>query len=239
MINEKLIVALDANSMHQVKGLVETLGEKVKFYKVGMELFYNAGPEAIFYLRGLDKQIFLDLKLHDIPNTVAQSVTALTRLGVNMISIHAAGGRAMLEAAAKAATEASAAYGVSRPKLLAITVLTSIDDNEWHEVGGRLTVNEQVINFAKLAKSSGIDGVVASPLEAPVLRETCGDDFLIVTPGIRPLTAAANDQRRTAAPGEALRGGASHLVVGRPITAAANPGKAAEAIITDMEAAYE
>lgn len=232
--DKRLIVALDVNSLDKMKQMVSELGASVSFYKVGMELFYSAGEKTVDFLRACDKEVFLDLKLHDIPNTVACSVAALTRLGASVISLHAAGGRSMLAAAAQAATEASACYGVTRPKLVAITALTSLDEAEWQEIGGQLPISEQVVKLACLAQSAGIDGVVASPQEAPLIREKCGPDFLVITPGIRPRSAAANDQKRVATPSDAIKAGASRLVVGRPITAAPSPVLAVEQIVKEI-----
>lgn len=236
MADDRLIVALDVSTMEQMKDIVDTLGDAVSFYKVGMELFYAAGEDTVAYLRDCGKSVFLDLKLHDIPNTVAQGVKSLTRLGANLITIHGQGGAVMLKAAADAAREAAEELGVERPKLLAITVLTSFDDTTWSGIGGQLPIADQVRRLALLAKDAGVDGVVASPLEAKLIREACGDDFLIVTPGIRPAFAAANDQKRIATPSSALRDGASCLVIGRPITKADNPREAVRMILEEMEA---
>lgn len=236
MADDRLIVALDVSTMQQMKDIVDTLGDAVSFYKVGMELFYAAGEDTVAYLRDCGKSVFLDLKLHDIPNTVAQGVKSLTRLGANLITIHGQGGAVMLKAAADAAREAAEELGVERPKLLAITVLTSFDDTTWSGIGGQLPIADQVRRLALLAKDAGVDGVVASPLEAKLIREACGDDFLIVTPGIRPAFAAANDQKRIATPSNALRDGASRLVIGRPITKADNPREAVRMILEEMEA---
>ncbi|MBM6824834.1 orotidine-5'-phosphate decarboxylase [Veillonella magna] len=236
MADDRLIVALDVSTMEQMKDIVDTLGDAVSFYKVGMELFYAAGEDTVAYLRDCGKSVFLDLKLHDIPNTVAQGVKSLTRLGANLITIHGQGGAVMLKAAADAAREAAEELGVERPKLLAITVLTSFDDTTWSGIGGQLPIADQVRRLALLAKDAGVDGVVASPLEAKLIREACGDDFLIVTPGIRPTFAVANDQKRIATPSSALRDGASRLVIGRPITKADNPREAVRMILEEMEA---
>lgn len=236
MADDRLIVALDVSTMEQMKDIVDTLGDAVSFYKVGMELFYAAGEDTVAYLRDCGKSVFLDLKLHDIPNTVAQGVKSLTRLGANLITIHGQGGAVMLKAAADAAREAAEELGVERPKLLAITVLTSFDDTTWSGIGGQLPIADQVRRLALLAKDAGVDGVVASPLEAKLIREAYGDDFLIVTPGIRPAFAAANDQKRIATPSSALRDGASRLVIGRPITKADNPREAVRMILEEMEA---
>lgn len=185
--DDRLIVALDVDSFDKMKALVDELGDLISYYKVGMELYYSAGSDTIRYLKEHGKKVFLDLKLHDIPNTVGHSVASVTRLGVNLITVHAAGGRAMMQAATRYAKITADELGVERPKILAVTVLTSFDDQGWQEVGGHLPIQEHVLELASLAKSSGVDGVVASPKEAGSIREMAGkDDFLIVTPGIRP-----------------------------------------------------
>lgn len=235
MADDRLIVALDVSTMDAMKSIVSSLGDSVSFYKVGMELFYAEGDQTVRYLQDQGKHVFLDLKLHDIPNTVAHGVSSLTRLGANLITIHGQGGPIMMKAAAQAARESAEQLGIERPKLLAITVLTSFDDEAWTSIGGQLPISDQVIRLAKLAKESGMDGVVCSALEAKMIREACGPNFLIVTPGIRPSFAATNDQKRIATPASALADGASRLIIGRPITQAANPQEAVRLIIEEME----
>ncbi len=234
MADDRLIVALDVSSMDEVRALVEELGESVSFYKVGMELFYAVGEQAITYLREQGKFVFLDLKLHDIPNTVAHGVASLTRLGANLLTLHGQGGAVMMKAAAEKAKETAALLGIERPKLLAITVLTSFDEENWEATGGSLPIADQVVRLAKLAKASGMDGIVASPLEAEAIRRACGEDFLIVTPGVRPSFAGGDDQKRVATPKDALASGSTHLVVGRPITRATYPREVADLIIEEM-----
>ncbi|KYZ77368.1 orotidine 5'-phosphate decarboxylase [Anaerosporomusa subterranea] len=231
-----IIVALDVTSIADVKRLVEELGDSVNTYKVGMELFYSAGPEAVHMVRSAGKNVFLDLKLHDIPNTVAQGAKALTSLGADFISIHATGGSNMMRETARIVGTAAASQGLTRPKLLAITVLTSIGQTEWQELRFPGDIGDQVVHLAKLAQQAGIDGVVASPQEAGNIRRACGDNFLIVTPGVRPAGSAINDQSRIATPSGAVKAGANYLVIGRPITASANPRAATEAIRQEMEA---
>lgn len=235
MADDRLIVALDVSTMDAMKEIVTSLGDAVSFYKVGMELFYAEGEQTVRYLQEQNKQVFLDLKLHDIPNTVAHGVSSLTRLGANLITMHGQGGPVMMKAAVQAARETAEQLGVERAKLLAITVLTSFDDEAWTSTGGQLPISDQVIRLAKLAKECGMDGVVCSALEAKMIREACGDDFLIVTPGIRPSFAATNDQKRIATPASALQDGASRLVIGRPITQDENPREAVRLIIEEME----
>lgn len=235
MADDRIITALDVHSLDDMKKLVETLGDSVSFYKVGMELFYSAGLDAVRYLKDQGKHVFLDLKVHDIPNTVAQSIRALTRLGADLMTLHGTGGRAMMEAAAEAVRDEAAKLNIERPRLLAVTVLTSIDEDAWKEIGGKYSIAESVKNLAKLAKEAGIDGTVSSPYEAKEIREMNGPDFLIVTPGIRPTFAVANDQKRFTTPSQALRDGASHLVIGRPITKAADPKEAAQKILAEIQ----
>ncbi len=232
MADERLIVALDFHTADEVKNLVKTLGDSVNFYKVGMELFYSAGAGVVEWLKSQDKKIFLDLKLHDIPNTVAGGLCSLMNLGANILNVHAAGGFTMMKTAASALHKESELRGVECPKLIAITVLTSINQAEWC---GALKISEQVVEFAKLAQAAGLDGVVSSPQEAKLIREACGKEFLIVTPGIRPAGAAINDQQRISTPRAALLNGATHLVIGRPIRSAENPREAALKILAEME----
>lgn len=234
--DDRLIVALDVDNFDKMKALVDELGDLISYYKVGMELYYSAGSDTIRYLKEHGKKVFLDLKLHDIPNTVGHSVASVTRLGVNLITVHAAGGRAMMQAATRYAKITADELGVERPKILAVTVLTSFDDQGWQEVGGHLPIQEHVLELAALAKSSGVDGVVASPKEAGSIREMAGtDDFLIVTPGIRPSFAQTDDQKRIATPSQAFKDGSSMLVIGRPITQAIDPCAAARLILKEIK----
>ena len=234
--DDRLIVALDVDSFDKMKALVDELGDLISYYKVGMELYYSAGSDTIRYLKEHGKKVFLDLKLHGILNTVGHSVASVTRLGVNLITVHAAGGRAMMQAATRYAKITADELGVERPKILAVTVLTSFDDQGWQEVGGHLPIQEHVLELASLAKSYGVDGVVASPKEAGSIREMAGkDDFLIVTPGIRPSFAQTDDQKRIATPSQAFKDGSSMLVIGRPITQAIDPCAAARLILKEIK----
>ena len=235
MADNRLIVALDVHSMTDVHTLIERLGDSVSYYKVGMELFYRVGTEVLTYLHDQKKSIFLDLKLHDIPNTVAEGLCSLINLHADMLNVHASGGYEMMRISVERVHEKAAQDGIPTPKLIAVTILTSIGSDDWKEMGFSQEIRKQVIRFASLAKKAGMDGVVASPQEAAAIREACGPDFLIVTPGIRPAGADINDQSRIATPSAALRNGATHLVVGRPIRAAKDPKAAAEAIIREME----
>lgn len=230
MKEDQLIVALDFSSLEDAKKCVLNCGSAVTYYKVGMELYYAAGNEIISFLNEQRKRIFLDLKLFDIPNTVARALKGLTRLGVDMVNVHASGGLKMMQEAAKSIREQAASLGKPAPKIIAVTVLTSMDEAGFAALNHTHTIAEQVVSLAKLAKEAGLDGVVASPKEALLIREACGSDFLIVTPGVRPAGAAVNDQSRITTPAQAIRNGANHIVVGRPVTQAENPFEAAQAI---------
>ncbi|MDD6396687.1 MAG: orotidine-5'-phosphate decarboxylase [Selenomonadaceae bacterium] len=235
MADNRLIVALDFHTLEDVKTLVEELGDSVSYYKVGMELFSSAGPQVITYLKEKNKNIFLDLKLHDIPNTVGEGLCSLMRLGADIVNVHASGGFTMMKTAAEKLHALAEKQGVPCPKIIAVTILTSINEEDWAGLGMECEIRQQVVRLAKLTKEAGLDGVVASPQEASAIREACGPDFMIVTPGVRPAGAAINDQSRIATPASALTNGASHLVVGRPIRAAEDPKAEALAIIKEME----
>ena len=236
MSDDRLIVALDFPTMEQAVACVEECGDAVSHYKVGMELFYAAGAPMITYLKNQGKHIFLDLKLQDIPNTVAHALMVLSDLGADMMNVHAVGGKKMMAEAVKAVREAAAKAGRPAPKLIAVTILTSMDNEQYADLNYKNTIAEQVISLAKLAKEAGMDGVVASPQEAAGIREACGPDFLIVTPGVRPAGASLDDQSRVATPAGAFKNGSSHIVVGRPITKAENRKAAAEAIVAEIQA---
>lgn len=238
MADNRLIVALDFHKMEDVVSLVERLGDSVSYYKVGMELFYSVGAQVITYLQEQGKNIFLDLKLHDIPNTTAQGLCSLMVNGANMLNVHASGGYTMMKTAADRLHTMAQEQGVECPKLIAVTILTSISEADWQGLGMQCTIREQVVRLAKLAKEAGLDGVVASPQEAAAIREACGAEFLIVTPGVRPAGASIDDQSRIASPAAALANGATHLVVGRPIRGAENPVQAAENIVKEMESVH-
>lgn len=237
ILDKRLIVALDVPNMAKLSNLVIGLGESVTYYKVGMELFYSCGAEVVRYLKGSGKSIFLDLKLHDIPNTVGSSLAALTELGVDMLNVHATGGFQMMQFAAQTVKARAAELGIKAPKLIAVTVLTSISPEEWQELNYAESISAQVINLAKLAKKAGLDGVVASPQEAAAIRAACGEEFLIVTPGIRPAGSELNDQSRIATPKAAIENGATHLVIGRPITKATDLKQAVQDIVKEMQEA--
>ena len=235
MAKERLIVALDVSSIESLTQTVDMIGDAVNFYKIGMESFYSLGSAALDLLSIKQNKVFLDLKLHDIPNTVARSVKVLCRYSPVMTTIHAAGGPSMLKAAVEAAAAGAEQLNLPRPKLLGITVLTSIGEVEWTDIGHQRSIRDSVLRMSLICKQAGMDGVVASPLEAAAVRQVCGEDFLIVTPGVRPRNSAPGDQSRTMAPVEALRAGADFLVVGRPILAAKDPRTAAVEIVNEME----
>jgi orotidine-5'-phosphate decarboxylase len=228
-MRERLIVALDVSTAAEAQKLVQRLGDAAGIYKVGLQLFTAEGPGLVKDLASSGRRIFLDLKLHDIPNTVAHAVKSAAELGVYMLTVHASGGAAML----RAATEAAA----GRLNILGVTVLTSLNDEDMQEIGISGRVSDQVLRMASLARSAGCQGIVTSPREALMVRKAMGEGFAIVTPGVRPAGAETHDQQRTATPAQAIGNGASHIVVGRPITHAADPAQAAEAIISEMEQA--
>ena len=235
MLDNRLIVALDVHTMDDVRSLVSTLGDTVTYYKVGMELFYSVGPDVVRLLKEQGKHFFLDLKLHDIPNTVAGGLASLMGLGADIVNVHASGGYTMMKTAATKLHAAAAEQGIPCPKIIGVTVLTSMNEDDWAKLGETEPMADRVTRLAKLAKAAGLDGVVASPQEAAGIREACGDDFLIVTPGVRPSGASVDDQSRIATPAQALQNGATHLVIGRPIRAAKDPKTAALAILKEME----
>ena len=235
---DKLIVALDLPSAAAATQLAEKLRGRAGLFKVGSELFTAEGPVLVHYLVANGIKVFLDLKFHDIPNTVRAATREATRMGVSMLNVHASGGRAMMAAAAESAREASSALRMSRPLVLGVTVLTSLTSEDLKEIGIGGGPEDVVARLARLAQSAGLDGVVASPREITAIRRACGPNFVIVTPGIRPATAEVNDQARIATPASAIQAGADFLVVGRPITAALDPAAAAEAIVAEMEKSH-
>lgn len=241
-MKEKLIVSLDMTDSSEIKALVDNLGDRVIYYKIGAIPFTFFGPEIIKYLKKQNKKIMFDLKYHDIPNTVARACGGAIMMDVDLITIHTSGGFSMLEEAVKAVLGGAGQRGVEKPRLLGITVLTSIDEAYFNDLFGNVerTLAEQVLFLAQLARSAGLDGVVASPKEIIPIRQCCGDDFLIVTPGIRPAGSGVmdDDQARITTPAQAIQAGADYLVVGRPIVKAADPVAAAEAILEDMQNGY-
>jgi orotidine-5'-phosphate decarboxylase len=231
-IKEKVLVALDVESKGDALRLAETLRGSVGGFKVGSRLFTAEGPGMVRMLAERGDRVFLDLKFHDIPSTVATAVAAATELGVWMVNVHASGGIAMMRAAREAAHETAAKRHLAPPLVIAVTVLTSLSQATLRETGIVIDLQDQVLRLAELTKEAGLDGVVASPRETSAIRARCGGSFTIVTPGIRGGTAAASkdDQERTMTPFDAIHAGASYLVVGRPIIAARDPVAAARAI---------
>lgn len=226
---DRLIVALDVPTPAAAIKLAEELSGSVSFFKIGLQLYTAAGPEIIRAIAATGAQVFLDLKLHDIPNTVAKAVAAAAGLGVQMLTIHLCGGRAMIEAAVVAKSAGL--------KLLGVTVLTSSDEATLQEIGVRSTVLDQVMRLAKLGEISGIDGLITSPLEVRVLRNSLPSGIEMITPGVRPAWATADDQKRFSTPREAIANGADRLVIGRPITAHPDPREAVERIVAELSAA--
>jgi orotidine-5'-phosphate decarboxylase len=226
----QLIVALDVSSSAEAKRIVASLGDAVQFYKVGMQLYTAEGPPIVRDLVASGKDVFLDLKYHDIPNTVAAAVREAARLGVSMLTVHAGGGTKMLKAAMEAAKESPS----KNLAVLAVTVLTSMDAEQLKETGVSGQLLDQVVRLGSLAIRAGCAGVVSSAHEVKALRAKLGNAFLAVTPGVRPAGTAHGDQARVVTPAEAIAAGATHIVVGRPITAAANPVIEAEKILKEI-----
>jgi orotidine-5'-phosphate decarboxylase len=223
----ELIVALDVDTIEEGLALVDELGDSVTWYKIGKQLFTRFGPAAVASIKARGKKVFLDLKYHDIPNTVAQAVKSAAAIGADMTNVHASGGPAMLQAAAKAA-------GGSNTLLIAVTVLTSMNQEELAAIGITASPMEQVVRLAKLTQAAGVPGIVCSAQEIVPIRAACGPDFQLVVPGIRPAGADHGDQKRVMTPAEAAQAGANYIVVGRPITAAADPRAAALAILREL-----
>jgi orotidine-5'-phosphate decarboxylase len=228
----RILLALDVESAEQATTLADAVRGTVAGIKIGKQLFTAEGPAVVRALAERGDRVFLDLKFHDIPNTVAGAVASAVTTGTWMVNVHASGGRKMMEAAAAAAANTAARLGRQRPLVIAVTVLTSLDQAQLRETGVTAALLDHVVHLAALAQQSGLDGVVASPQEIVAIRRACGPDFLVVTPGIRPRTSAPakDDQSRTMGPAEAVAAGASYLVIGRPITAAADPRTAAQDI---------
>jgi orotidine-5'-phosphate decarboxylase len=227
----RVIIPLDVPTVAEAFSLVDQLGDDADFYKVGFELFTRGGPQVVNELVSRGKRVFLDLKLHDIPNTVARSVTAASDLGVDLLTLHASGGPRMMEAAAAARSGSL--------KLLAVTILTSLTSEEIASVWDReiCSMDDDVARLAMMSKEAGVDGIVASALEVNQVRQQVGADFLIVTPGIRPAGAASGDQNRVATPAEAVQNGSDYLVIGRPITQSSDPPAAFATILKEIEEA--
>ena len=234
---ERLIFALDVDGFAAAKHWVEKLHENVGVFKVGKQLFTRCGPEVVKMVQSHGGEVFLDLKYHDIPNTVAKAAVEACKLGVKIFNVHALGGAEMMRKTVEDVDAYCASAGIDRPMMLAVTILTSSTEETLRAVGIDRPVAEMVPRIARLAKDAGFDGVVASPKEVTLIRAVCGDDFAIVTPGVRPTFAALDDQKRVTTPTEAITAGATALVIGRPISAASDPLEAAGKILTEIETA--
>ncbi len=231
---EKILVALDVDSLAKARSLAERLTGHVGAFKIGKELFTAVGPAVIDAVTQNGGRVFLDMKFHDIPNTVASAVRSAMRHGVWMLNVHASGGAAMCRAAADAARAAA-----EKPLVIGVTVLTSLNDDDLRDIGLTGPADAAVVRLAKLAQANGLDGVVASAKEVKAIKQACGEDFVVVTPGIRPAGGAVGDQKRVVTPAMAVADGADYLVIGRPITGANDPVAAADAIAAEIAAALE
>ena len=229
---DKIIFALDVHGIEEIDYWAGLLSGKVGMFKVGKELFTSCGPQAVKAIQRHGGRVFLDLKYHDIPNTVARAMVEAARLAVDLVNLHALGGAEMMETAVNAVHQECG--GTARPRLLAVTILTSSTAETLRQVGINDSVQDMVVRLAVLAQASGMDGVVASPLEIGLIRAACGPDFLIVTPGVRPSFAAVDDQKRIMSPRDAMQAGADYLVIGRPISSAVDPVRAVELIADEV-----
>jgi len=235
----RLIFALDVDCFEDAEKWVKLLHEKVGVFKVGKQLFTRCGPDVVRMIRGEGGDVFLDLKYHDIPNTVAMAGLEACRLGVRMFNVHALGGSEMMRETVAKADALMPRGSEDRPLLLAVTILTSSTEETLRAVGIDRPVAEMVPRLARLAKEAGMDGVVASPKEVGLIREACGKDFLIVTPGVRPAFSSMDDQKRVTTPADAIAAGADYLVIGRPISAAPDPVEAADKILEEIGGALK
>jgi len=233
-LNEKIIVALDVKNRKEAFSLVAKL-DQAETFKIGLQLYTAEGPLLLTKIKGMGKKIFLDLKLHDIPNTVSEAVRSGIRHGIDMMTLHASGGQEMMTRASEAAAQEAEKRGRMKPLLLAVTILTSLKEEQLKEIGMAANVLEQVLRLARLARKAGMDGVVSSPQEIEGIKKEFGSELLIVTPGIRPSGAAFHDQKRIMTPAEAIQKGADYLVIGRPITEAPFPQKAYLEIIDELK----
>ena len=232
----RIILPLDVSSTAEALAIVRRLRGRVALFKVGLRLFCSEGPEVVRRVVAEGCEVFLDLKLHDIPNTVGAAVGQCGRLGATLIDVHLAGGESMLRAAVAARDARPLSGAAARPRLLGITVLTSLDQGDLAAAGVQRDLKRQVVELALMGRRAGLDGVVASPHEIAPVKEACGPDFLVVTPGIRPVSSAAGDQKRSMTPAEAVRLGADYLVIGRPILEALDPAAAVESILKGIPA---
>ncbi len=232
---DRILVALDTTELERAKKLVHVLNGHVGGVKIGLEFFNANGPKGVRELTAQGTSYFLDLKFHDIPNTVANAVRAVMPLAPHMLNVHALGGREMLKAANEAVNEAVNAANTERPLVLAVTVLTSLDDEDLRATGQNNAKEDQALRLASLAQECALDGVICSPAAITRIREVCGPDFIIVVPGIRPISVVPNDQKTVATPVQAINAGADYLVIGRAITNASDPVEAVRDIVADMK----
>jgi orotidine-5'-phosphate decarboxylase len=231
---ERLIFALDVEHFSEAQELVGLLRGHVGLFKVGKQLFTHSGPKVIDMIRRKGERAFLDLKFHDIPHTVAKATEEVAKLSAAMLTIHSMGGYEMMKRAVESSRSVAKQLNIPKPLILAVTILTSMDETILKEVGIKAPLEQQVVRLATLAKRAGVHGVVASPWEIRLIRDHCGPHFLIVTPGVRPAFVAKDDQKRTLTPGEAIRAGADYIVVGRPVKDAVDPVKAADEIVEEI-----
>lgn len=235
-ISDRIIVVLDLSTFQEARSLIDKLEGVAEWFKVGPQLFTNVGPDIIKEIKGRCKKLFLDLKFHDIPNTVAKAAEASVELGVDMFNMHVSGGLEMMRTAAEAVKIKASELGVGKPILLGVTILTSLDALMLQQdFGSTRSLEEQVVYMAKLAQRAGLDGVVASPHEIELIKTACGQDFVVVTPGVRPDWSSQDDQKRTMTPQQALAAGADFVVIGRPIYRGPDPKKALCRIIREFE----
>ena len=234
--SERIFVALDLTDASEARAFARRLSSQVGGFKLGLEFFAANGPDAVRAIVEMGVNVFLDLKFHDIPNTVAGAVRAASATGASILNVHASGGGAMMRAAANAAAEGADLHNLAKPIVAAVTVLTSMDEDDLVAVGQKTQPHDQVLRLARLTKDSGLDGVVCSPEESADVRAACGNDFVRIVPGIRPSWSATNDQKRFTTPKQALADGATHLVIGRPITQADDPLEAVFRIVGELEA---
>lgn len=231
---DRLIFALDVEHFGEAQKLVGLLKGHIGLFKVGKQLFTHSGPKVIDMIRRKGERVFLDLKFHDIPNTVAKAGEEAAKLGSAMFTVHSLGGYEMMKQAVESSRGIAKQINIPKPLILAVTVLTSMDEGILKEVGIKTPLEQQVVRLATLAQRAGVNGVVASPREINLIRDHCGSNFLIVTPGVRPASVAKGDQKRTLTPGEAVRTGADYIVVGRPIREADDPVRAADEIVKEI-----
>ncbi len=234
---DRIVLALDVDTREKAISLVRELAEYVGVFKVGMQLYNSVGPDIVKEINQLGGKVFVDLKFHDIPNTVASAGRVMARLGCHMFNVHAAGGREMMQSLVKELKQESELLGQAEPITLAVTVLTSISQEQLAQdmFIQDMQIKDLVVRWANMAQECGINGVVCSPQEIIAIRQACGPDFKIVTPGIRPAWSEANDQKRITTPRQALDMGADYMVIGRPIVKAADPAAAAQRIIDELE----